>query len=97
MLVACAQRRPAEEVAALAAGVRTSDDPEANYLAASHLAYCGQTRQALSLLRHAIAGHYCSYPAIDSDPFFSGVRVTPEFTEIRTSAQACQRDFLERR
>jgi TolB-like protein len=96
LLVACAQRRPAAEVAALASGVHASDDPEANYLAASHLAYCGRTREALSLLRRAISGRYCSYPAIDSDPFFSGVRAAPEFAEIRESAQACRRDFLER-
>ena len=50
------------EIATLAANVRTSEDPEANYLAAANLAYCGQTTQALRLLRAAVQGNYCSYP-----------------------------------
>jgi DNA-binding winged helix-turn-helix (wHTH) protein/serine/threonine protein kinase len=97
MLPACAQHKPSPEIAALAANVRTSDDPEANYLAAANLAYCGQTTQAIRLLRLAIQGNYCSYPAIDSDPFFASVRAKPEFAEIRSAAIACQKNFLTER
>jgi tetratricopeptide (TPR) repeat protein len=95
MLPACAQHKP--DLAALAANVRTSDDPEANYLAATNLAYCGQTKQAIQFLRLAVQGNYCSYPAIDSDPFFASIRNQLEFREIRTAAIACQENFLTQR
>ncbi|MGA7930787.1 MAG: winged helix-turn-helix domain-containing protein [Candidatus Sulfotelmatobacter sp.] len=94
MLLACAHRRPSAEIAALAKTVQPSDDPEANYLSAANLAYCGQADAALQLLKRAIQGHYCSYPAMDSDPFFASVRAKPEFAEIRSAAIACQKGFL---
>jgi hypothetical protein len=97
MLPACIQRKPPQEIAALAANVQTSDDPEANYLAAANLAYCGQNKQALRLLRLAVQGNYCSYPVMDSDPFFASMRTMPEFTEIRASGVACQKNFLSAR
>ena len=68
MLIACVGRRPASEIDRLAAGVHPSDDPEANYLFAGHLAYCRQSDGALAMLRRAIEGGYCSYPALDRDP-----------------------------
>jgi DNA-binding winged helix-turn-helix (wHTH) protein/serine/threonine protein kinase/tetratricopeptide (TPR) repeat protein len=97
MLAACAQHKPASEITALASNVQISADSEANYLAAANLAYCGQTEQAVRLLKLAIQGKYCSYPAMDSDPFFASVRVLPEFAEIRRSGQACQERFLQLR
>jgi len=97
MLLACAQHRPSAEIAALAETVQPSDDPEANYLSAANLAYCGQTDAALQLLKRAIQGNYCSYPAIDSDSFFASVRAKPEFAEIRSAAIACQKGFLTER
>jgi len=97
MLPTCAQHRASPEIATLAANVRISDDPEANYLSAANLAYCGQTAQAMRLLRLAVQGNYCSYPAIDLDPFFANVRSMPEFGEIRSKAIACQKNFLTER
>ena len=97
MLRACAAHRPLPEIAALASTVRPQEDPEVDYFFASHLAYCGQTGAALQLLKRAIQGNYCSYPAIDSDPFFVSVRAKPEFAEIRSAAIACQKDFLAQR
>ena len=81
----------------MAANVQTSEDPEANYLAAANLAYCGQTKEALRLLRLAVQGNYCSWPVMDSDPFSVGVRTMPEFAEIRTAGMACQQRFLRER
>ena len=52
---------------------------------------------ALQLLKRAIQGNYCSYPAIDSDPFFASVRAEPEFADIRPAAIACQKGFLAER
>lgn len=97
MLRACAARKPLPEIVELASAVHPQDDPEVDYFFASHLAYCGQTSAALSLLKRAIQGNYCSYPAVDSDPFFASVRTKPEFADIRSAAIACQKDFLAER
>jgi hypothetical protein len=94
MLLACVGRRPASEIQQLAADVHPSDDPEASYLFAGHLAYCKQSDAALAMLRRAIDGGYCSYPALDTDPFFASLRGTPEFAPIRSAAIACHEGFL---
>ena len=75
LLLACLARKPSSEIATLAGSVRASDDPELNYFAAAHLAYCDQTEAAVDLLRRAIKGNYCSYPAMESDPLFAKVRI----------------------
>jgi serine/threonine protein kinase len=97
LLLACAARRPASEIAALAAAVGSSDDPEINFFAAAHLAYCGQFEQALTVLRAAIQGKYCGYPAMESDPYFAKLRSTPGYAAVRDQARACARDFVDRR
>jgi hypothetical protein len=97
MLPACIEHQPPQEIAALAANVQTSEDPEANYLAVANLAYCGQNKEALRLLRLAVEGNYCSWPAMDSDPFFAGVRAMPEFAAIRAAGIAYQQNFLAAR
>jgi serine/threonine protein kinase/DNA-binding winged helix-turn-helix (wHTH) protein len=97
MVLACAQRKPAPEIAAMAATIRPADDPEANYLTAANLSYCGQTGMALAFLRQAVEGNYCSYPAMDSDPLLAGLRHHPEFARIRAAGIACQQEFLAAR
>jgi serine/threonine protein kinase/tetratricopeptide (TPR) repeat protein len=97
LLLACAGHRPPSEVAAIARAMQPAPDPEMNYVFASHLAYCGQTEAALQMLRRAIDGNYCSYPAIDSDPFFANIRNKPEFAEVRSAAIECQKKFLAER
>jgi tetratricopeptide (TPR) repeat protein len=97
MMLACIQRKPAPEIRALAGAIQASDDPELNYISATHLAHCDQWDAALEMLRRAIKGNYCSYPAIDSDPFFTTLRAKPEFGEVRTAAVKCQNDFLAQR
>ena len=93
MLIACAQRKPAADVAAMVQKVQSSADPEANYLSAANLAYCGQNEKALSLLSKAVEGHYCSYPVMDADPFFAGLRGTAEFAKVRQAGIDCQEEF----
>ena len=97
VLIAFVKNRPADEVAALASAVQPSDDPETNFLSASHLVYTGQATAGLQMLRRAIDGGYCSYPVLDSDPFFASVRLSDEFKAIRTAAVKCQNDFLAAR
>jgi hypothetical protein len=60
MLLACAQREPSSKIKSLTSEVEVDDDPEMNYFFAAHVAYCGQTEQALRLLKLAIHGNYCS-------------------------------------
>ena len=94
MLQACAANRSAKEIAVLASAVLPQQDPELNYAFAAHLAYCGQTTAALRLLTLSIQANHCSYPAIDTDPFFTNLRSKPEFAEVRSAAIACQKEFL---
>ena len=97
MLLACIQRKPAPEIRVLAGAVQPSDDPELNYISATHFAYCGQPDAALEMLRRAVKGNYCSYPAIESDPFFTTLRASPQFGEVRAAAVECQNNFLAQR
>jgi serine/threonine protein kinase len=94
MLLACAAHKPAAEIANLAKRIEPEDDPETNYFAASHLAYCGQTAAALDMLRRTVQAHYCAYPAMDTDPMFASIRSLPEYAEIRSIGMSCQNNFL---
>ena len=89
--------QPEAQIKALAAGVEVDDDPEVNYFFAAHLAYCGQTEAALRMLNLAIKRNYCSYPAMDKDPFFDQVRADPEFSNIRAAGVACHDNFATNR
>jgi tetratricopeptide (TPR) repeat protein len=97
VLIAALEHRPAPEIAALARQIQPSSDPEINFFSAAHLAYAQQTGPAVAMLRQTIEGGYCSYPAIDSDPFFASLRATPEFQQIRLAGQRCQNDFIAQR
>lgn len=97
MLLACARGATPAEIQSLASKVEIDDDPEVNYLFAGHLAYCGQAKAALQMLKVAIDHHYCSYPAIDRDPFFDQLRANPRFQELRVAATACHDDFVNDR
>jgi TolB-like protein len=97
MLQACAAHRPLPEIVAMAGLVQAQDEPESNFFFSRALAYCGQTGAALQLLKRAVQGNYCSYPAIDLDPFFASVRAKPEFAAIRAAGIACQQRFLAER
>jgi tetratricopeptide (TPR) repeat protein len=94
MLLACARGDDRAQIAPLAAAVRPDDDPEVSYLFAGHLAYCGQTDAAIRMLQHTVAANYCSWPAIDIDPFFNSIRETAQFAQVRQSAMACQSAFV---
>jgi DNA-binding winged helix-turn-helix (wHTH) protein/TolB-like protein len=97
MLLACARHEPEPQIKSLAAGVEIDDDPEVNYFFAAHLAYCGQTIESLRLLRLAIDGNYCSFPAMDLDPFFAKIRTAPGFAKVRAAAIACHENFVAER
>jgi DNA-binding winged helix-turn-helix (wHTH) protein/TolB-like protein len=97
MLLACAHRDPADKIQSLVSKVEVDDDPEVNYFFAGHLAFCGQNQAALRMLRTAIDRHYCSYPAMDVDPFFNQLRSNSQFQELRLAGMACHNDFTNDR
>ena len=57
------------------------------------LSFCGRPQEALRLLERAVDGSCCSYPALDLDPIWAGLRGDPEFQRIRTKAMACHDRF----
>jgi len=97
LLLACVQHQPLPDIVRLANAVQPSPDPELNYFASADLAYCGQSTAALQMLKRTIQGRYCSYPAMDSDPFFASLRRKPEFADVRSAGMACQNTFLGQR
>ena len=92
---------PRAELSRAAAGLeadpRSARDSESLYRNAAALSFCGEPEAALSELRKAITGNYCSYPAVDKDPLFDPIRQRPEFAELRLAAVRCQQDFLTHR
>lgn len=94
MLLACARGAPPAEIRSLASKVEIDDDPEVNYFFAGHLAYCRQDEAALQMLKIAIERNYCSYPTMDKDPFFDGLRANPQFQKLRLAGMACHNDFV---
>ncbi len=70
-------------------------DGEPPYFEAQIAAATGLDKGALEMLRMSVDRHYCSYPALDSDPLFARIRGTPEFQQIRQSAIQCQQSFLQ--
>ena len=94
VLLAYLQHRPSAEITRLARGVQPDSDPEMNYFSAAHLAYAGEPDAALPLLKQAVDGGYCSYPAMDSDSFLARARSRPGFQEIRSAGMACRDAFL---
>ncbi|MDQ5859064.1 MAG: tetratricopeptide repeat protein, partial [Acidobacteriota bacterium] len=97
----CLARRPPALDGPLPAGFTESiladRDSEPKYHVGSLLAFCGERKTALQMLRRAVDENYCSYPAMDSDPLLASIRGTPEFAEIRRAGIECQRRFLTHR
>lgn len=76
---------------------KTHEEPSTLYDYATILSFSGQSDAALDMLRHAVQGNYCSYPAMDNDPLFNFIRQRPEFVALRQAAIRCQQDFLAHR
>lgn len=67
--------------------------PELHFVDARYQSWAGETEAALRLLRRAIANNYCSYPAMDSDPFLANVRKSLEYKQLRQAGIACRESF----
>jgi serine/threonine protein kinase/tetratricopeptide (TPR) repeat protein len=81
----------------LAPKILASPDPENRYTAAPTFAFCGQKDIALRMLKSAIAGHYCAYNALQTDPMLATLRSSPEFAQLLSAAKQCRDDFLAER
>ena len=57
------------------------------------LSFCGRPQEALRFVERGVDGNYCSYPALDLDPIWAGLRNDAEFQRIRTKAMACHERF----
>jgi serine/threonine protein kinase len=96
LVAACLRERPEPEIEALSKQAQSLEvpDPERNYALADYEALCGRHEAALMLLRKAVEGKFCSYPAMDSDPLLASLRHAAEFQQIRSTAVDCQNKFL---
>jgi len=68
-------------------------DPEPKYHMGAILVYCGAPTEGLALVKNAVQGNYCLYPAIQGDPLLTSVRGKPEFENILSEAQQCRAKF----
>jgi len=97
----CLSHAPDEEISKTAAQIeadpRLSLDAEEAYRSAEFLGFCGFGDAALRQLHKAIAGNYCSYPALDKDPLFDPIRRRAEFAELRQAGLKCQKSFQTHR
>ena len=97
-LDSASRRSPSAELDRLAREqeslLEINPDPENRYLVASDMALCGQKDIALRLVKSAIEGHYCSYEALQKDPYLASVRTTAEYSQVLSAAKQCQDDFL---
>jgi non-specific serine/threonine protein kinase len=72
----------------------TSDfkDPEGLFYAARHLAYLGQSDDALTALARATAGGFYCYPALARDPWLDSIRAVPKFAQTLREVETRHRE-----
>jgi eukaryotic-like serine/threonine-protein kinase len=80
-----------------AARTLADPDPEPSYWVAQEIAFCGQKSIALQLLKRSVAGHYCAYQGLQTEPLLATLRGSPEFTQLLAAAKQCRDDFLSER
>ena len=80
-----------------ASDAMANPDAENRYITGGVFAFCGEKDVALHLLKSSVAGNYCAYKALQSDPMLANVRGTAEFGDVLAAAKKCQSDFLAER
>jgi len=97
-LQACLDKAPTTEVhrrAQLAEiDLLPETDSELKYYQGAVLAACGEKEIAYKFLAKAVDEKYCAYQALQADPLLSGVQADPEFRQILSAAEACQKKFV---
>jgi len=98
LLKACLQRQPPPELDGIMRKAETealaTTDPESQYVVSRGLAFCGNENAAVRLLKSAVEHNYCAYSALQSDPSFAKLRGIAAFSQLVSSAKACQERFL---
>jgi len=98
LLKACLQRQPPPELDGIMRKAETealaTTDPESQYFVSRGLAFCGNENAAVRLLKSAVEHNYCAYSALQSDPSFAKLRGIAAFSQLVSSAKACQERFL---
>ena len=51
----------------------------------------------MRLIKSAIAGHYCAYTDLQTNPMLASLRGTSEFAELLSAAKQCRDDFVAQR
>ncbi|MGB0110188.1 MAG: protein kinase [Terriglobales bacterium] len=97
LVEACLAKAPATEIHRMAEQAENEllvkQNPEMKYHQGTLLAACGEKQIAFVFLRHAVAGNYCAYQALQSDPLLARVRGDAEFHQIVEAAADCQKKF----
>jgi TolB-like protein/predicted Ser/Thr protein kinase len=97
-LQVCLNKAPAAEVHQLAERAQNEllpeTDSELKYYQGTLLAACGEKQIAYKFLAKAVDEKYCAYQALQADPLLAGVQADPEFRQILTAAEACQKKFM---
>jgi TolB-like protein len=77
--------------------VMAEPDAEAWYHVGALMAACGQSAQALRLLKAAVQQNYCAYSALLDDPLLKDLRKDTAFDEVLTASSKCVAAFKEGR
>jgi len=97
LVEACLAKAPATDIHRMAEQAENEllakQNPEMKYHQGTLLAACGEKEIAFAFLRKAVAGNYCAYQALQSDPLLAGVRADAEFHQIVQAAADCQKKF----
>ncbi len=97
LVEACLAKAPATDIHRMAEQAENEllakQNPEMKYHQGTLLAACGEKQIAFAFLRQAVAGNYCAYQALQSDPLLAGVRGDAEFHQIVQAAADCQKKF----
>jgi serine/threonine protein kinase len=97
LVEACLAKAPAEDIHRMAEQAENEllakQNPEMKYHQGTMLAACGEKEIAFAFLRQAVAGNYCAYQGLESDPLLADVRGDADFQQIVQAAAECQQKF----
>jgi len=97
LVEACLAKAPATDIHRMAEQAENEllakQNPEMKYHEGTLLAACGEKEIAFAFLRRSVAGNYCVYQALQSDPLLANVRGDAEFHQIEQAARECQQKF----
>ncbi len=97
LLRACQARNSPSEIDRLSSDLESqyigTRDAEPDYFLAAYQSYCGRPQSAARLLRRAIEHNYCSYPAMETDPFLAALRAAPDYQRLRSLGMECRNRF----